>query len=272
MTSSTGDDEELSLDPALIDRLAEIVCGNDRAYYRAGWEMAGIFARAGWSWVGDDIEPSRGAWAQEILRDRRATPAALADLVRRLVDPVEYVHDTEAHREALEDVNEMLGFHLRAVDLTGERPAIVLVDKASSLGAIDGDEVFELDATIADIVNDDAFGAQLERRLNEARACWGSGAYLAATIVLGSLLEGVLYDRALTTGAGKSDNLDSLIKLAVSEGWINRDIGEYAHILRNHRNLIHPRKQHRDGHSPDTNSVRIAWNIAIATLNSMAAV
>ena len=34
---------------------------------------------------------------------------------------------------------------------------------------------------------------------------------------------------------------------------------------------IHPRKPHREGHSPDTDSVRIAWNVFVASLNDLAA-
>lgn len=33
---------------------------------------------------------------------------------------------------------------------------------------------------------------------------------------------------------------------------------------------MHPREQHRDGHAPDSDSVRIAWNVVVATLNDHA--
>ena len=270
--SDVGEAVELNLDPALVDRLADIVCGEDRAYYRKGWEIAALFERAGWAWAGDDVEPSRGGWTRELLQDARATPRAMSDLVLRLANPVEYVDNAEGHREALDDLGELLSYQQLAIQVVGGQPAIVPLDQAGAHDSIGGDQVLELDATLASIVNDERFGAQLEQRLTEARICWENEAFLAATIMLGSLLEGVLYDRAISTGTGKTDNLEKLIDLAVEQKWINKDIGQYAHILRHHRNLVHPRRQHIDGHSPDTNSVRIAWNIAVATLNSISAV
>ncbi len=269
MTSSTSQ-QSLTLDPALLDRLAEVICGNDRAYYRKQWEIPRLFERAGWTWTGDDVEPSRLSWTKEVLRDRRVTPERLAALACRLASPIEYLDDDDAHREAVEDLQELLSHQGLAIDLSGQTPTLCSASDLPEADAIGGYGTLELDVALNDIVDDEQFGAQLEQRLREARICWDKGADLAATIMLGSLIEGVLYDRAVSTGTGKSDNLAGLIELAVKEGWINPDIGQYADVLRDHRNLIHPRKQHRDGHSPDTDSVRIAWNVAIATLNSLA--
>jgi hypothetical protein len=93
--------------------------------------------------------------------------------------------------------------------------------------------------------------------------------------MLGSLLEGVLYDFARThiiDGERLDDNLQRLITMANERGWVATDVVDYANVLRDHRNLIHPRKQHRGGHAPDADSVRIAWNVVVATLNDLAAV
>lgn len=127
---------------------------------------------------------------------------------------------------------------------------------------------------LAEIVEDAPFGAQLTHRLEEARICWENGAHLAAVIMLGSLLQGVLYDFArthATSAENPDDNLQRLIILAGRRGWVAADVIDYANVLRDHRNLIHPRKQHREGHSPDTDSVRIAWNVVVASLNDLAA-
>jgi len=271
--SDVGEAVELNLDPALLDRLADIVCGENRAFYRRGWEIAALFERAGWTWAGDEVEPSRGGWTRELLQDPRATPRAMSDLVLRLANPVEYVENAEGHLEALDDLRELLSYQQLTIQVAGGQPVIVSLDQAGAHDSIGGDQVLELDATLASIVNDERFGAQLEQRLNEARVCWENEAFLAATIMLGSLLEGVLYDRAISTGTSPGDrpSLASLINLAVAEDWINYDIAQYAHILREHRNLVHPRQQHEAGNMPDTGSVHIAWNVAVATLNSISA-
>lgn len=91
--------------------------------------------------------------------------------------------------------------------------------------------------------------------------------------MLGSLLEGVLYDVALsqhTDGRPPNDHLESLINLAKEKDWLPQDVVDYAHVLRSHRNLVHPKKQLTQGYSPKDGTVRIAWNVVVATLNDLA--
>ncbi|MEH1058711.1 hypothetical protein V6U89_26305 [Micromonospora sp. CPCC 206171] len=44
---------------------------------------------------------------------------------------------------------------------------------------------------------------------------------------------------------------------------------DYAHVLRNHRNLVHPKKQLKQRYAPDADTVRIAWNVVVAALNDL---
>src|SRR5262249_53238924 len=114
---------------------------------------------------------------------------------------------------------------------------------------------------------------QLKARLDESHICWKSGACTAAIIMLGSLLEGVLYDVALSQhdgGPRPSDRLEDLINLAKEKGWFAQDVVDYAHVLRNHRNLVHPKKQLTQGYAPEDDVVRIAWNVVVAALNDLA--
>jgi hypothetical protein len=59
---------------------------------------------------------------------------------------------------------------------------------------------------------------------------------------------------------------------AQAKGWLPKDVVDYAHVLRNHRNLVHPKKQFTQGYSPKGSTVRIAWNVVVATINDLAAV
>jgi hypothetical protein len=131
----------------------------------------------------------------------------------------------------------------------------------------------ELTASLAEIVSDATFGAQLKARLDEAHRCWKSDAPTAAIIMLGSLLEGVLYDVALSRhkdGRQPDDRLENLINLAKENGWFAQDVVDYAHVLRNHRNLVHPKKQLTQGYAPDQDTVLIAWNVVVAAVNDLA--
>jgi hypothetical protein len=93
--------------------------------------------------------------------------------------------------------------------------------------------------------------------------------------MLGSVLEGMLYDVALSRhqdGKKPTDHLETLIDLAQQQKWIAQDVVDYAHVVRDHRNLVHPKKQWTQSYAPEDDIVRIAWNVVVAALNDLAAV
>ncbi|HEX7306764.1 DUF4145 domain-containing protein, partial [Lentzea sp.] len=113
----------------------------------------------------------------------------------------------------------------------------------------------------------------LRRRLDEAHTCLVHGAPTASIIMLGSVLEGVLYDVAKArsaNGSAQHDNLNQLIKLAVREGWIGRDVDDYAHTLREYRNLVHPKRQVDHKYDPDSGTAEISWKVVVLALNDLA--
>lgn len=71
-------------------------------------------------------------------------------------------------------------------------------------------------------------------------------------------------------GPQPKDHLQRLIELAETKGWIAKDVTDYAHVLRDHRNLVHPKKQLVDDYQPEDDTVRIAWNVVVAALNDLA--
>jgi hypothetical protein len=101
----------------------------------------------------------------------------------------------------------------------------------------------------------------LEGRWAEAQACQNAGAYLAAVVMMGSVLEGVLLAvgnnnlprcyRAAGTPKARDGSpvalekwtLNSLIDVAVELGWIKTDRGQFRHALRQSRNIVHPWEQ-----------------------------
>ncbi|MBI1759505.1 MAG: hypothetical protein HYR62_09825 [Actinobacteria bacterium] len=262
---------EITLDTKVLDRVADLICGDDTTpYYRPGYEIAAFFEAAGWSWTGP-VEGGRRAWVIEQLRERKDDPAALAAILLRVVDPREYLDDPAVRTAVFDELNKLLAVEgYEVVDVRGESR---LRRRERTFHRLDSQTPVELVADMSAIVSDQEFGAMLDRRLIEARTCWQQGAPLAAVIMLGSLLEGVLYTVAcarLDQDRQPRDHLQSLIDIAGREGWVAKDVVDYAHVLREHRNLVHPRRQHLDGHAPDSDSVRIAWNIVVAALNDLA--
>jgi hypothetical protein len=260
------------LDDAILTRLADLICGDDGVAgpYRAGYQIVRFLQAAGWQRV-REVDGSRYGWTLEMLRSRRHDPDALRAVVLRLADPREYLDEAEARVAVVKELNELLALEGYEVTYRGSRPE--LVEKAPTMARPAMESPAELTVGLESIVSDPVFGRQLRSRLDEASVCWQAGAHTAAVIMLGSVLEGVLYDVATSRhvdGPRPQDRLEGLIDLAGEKGWIARDVVDYAHVLRGHRNLVHPRRQHVDGYQPDNDIVRIAWNVVVAALNDLA--
>lgn len=107
---------------------------------------------------------------------------------------------------------------------------------------------------------DAALVGNLSMRIAEAERCEGAGASLAATVLYGSILEGVL--QGLAARHPKTANSSSVvprgdggkpkpfgdwkfsewIAVAKDVGWIPQSVGGYADQLRSYRNLVHVSK------------------------------
>jgi hypothetical protein len=267
-----SDDTEVSvrLDDMVLDRLAELICGDDTPCYRTGYQLTRFFEAAGWRRVGE-VDGGRLLWVRHTLRARRNDFDALRSVLLRLADPREYLDEPDTRTMVVRELNELLAIEGYQVTYQGTRPR--LVARTATLARPERHEPVRLTADIAEIVKDVKFGDQLTHRLDEAHLCWQSGAHTAAIIMLGSVLEGVLYDVALsrhTEGPQPKDHLQELIGLAERRRWIAKDVTDYAHVLRDHRNLVHPRRQLVDDYKPEDDTVRIAWNVVVAALNDLA--
>lgn len=264
----------IKLDSKVLEGLASLICGDDDAlYYRTGAEIQRFFEHAGWKHVGE-VDGYRRAWALECLEQRRQDSDALYQVLVRLADPREYVgEDDDVRIRVVRELNQLLCVEGYQVAYQRGRPMLIEQEPAVSRPMMHSP--VELTASLADIVSDQIFGAQLQRRLDEAHICWESGAPTAAIIMLGSVLEGVLYDVALSRhqdGKKPTDHLQTLIDLAQQQKWIAQDVADYAHVLRDHRNLVHPKKQWTQSYAPEDDIVQIAWNVVVAALNDLAAV
>lgn len=263
----------IELDDNVLAEVASLICGDDMApRYRRSYEIEKFFQAAGWTDAGA-LDGPRRKWVLEKLRGRQHEPERIERILLRLADPREYLGEDSVRAEVVEQLNELLSIEGYQVSYAGSRPQ--LVEHEPSLTRPSMHTPLELTASIVDIVQDAAFGQQLQGRLDEAYLCWTQGSPTAAIIMLGSVLEGVLYDVALNKHDGENkqptDHLQTLIDTARDKQWIARDVTDYAHVLRDHRNLVHPKKQWTHSYSPADDTVRIAWQVVVAALNDLAA-
>jgi hypothetical protein len=127
----------------------------------------------------------------------------------------------------------------------------------------------------------------LEDRWIEAQTCQNVGAYVAAVVMMGSVLEGLLLAignnnrpqcyraaRAPKTKDGKQVhleewNLNSLIDVAVELGWIKTDRGQFSHALRQSRNIVHPWEHMASRADFDQATCRTCWHVLNAAVDDL---
>ena len=130
----------------------------------------------------------------------------------------------------------------------------------------------------------------LTRRWHECCKCVKADAHLAATVMMGGLLEALFVARANkmavkdplvnATSApkdkttGKTSNyqewmLDSYIKVAHELNWITESAKDVADVLKEYRNYIHPEKERRHGIVLALNDSSMFWQVTKALVRQL---
>ncbi|MEV7122333.1 hypothetical protein [Kitasatospora griseola] len=264
------------LDEKTVTELSRVVIGEDDLYYRRGYEIAGFLRRAGWQDVPEYDGQFRREWALELLMGRRDQPAEIEKVLLRLADAREYLDEPELLADVVTAVNSFLVHEGYRLEGTGGGPRLLPCDPAlahpSEYGAS------ELKAAMTDIVTDSKMALLLQRRLDEARTCYANGAHVAALVMLGSLLEGVLLqvvlerDRSLLgNNSVRNARFETLIDVCHKAGWLDADAQKFSHVLRRYRNFVHPAAEADEPSRPDRDTLGIGWKVVNAALNDLAA-
>jgi hypothetical protein len=131
------------------------------------------------------------------------------------------------------------------------------------------------------LTTDVAMQSILRRRWDEVQLCIAAGANLAATVMMGGLLETLLLARinvvankasiftaknAPKDKAGKTLMLAdwkllAMVEVAHEVGWITKSTKDVGNVLRDFRNYIHPHKEHTDGVRIEADDVRMFWEV-----------
>ena len=127
----------------------------------------------------------------------------------------------------------------------------------------------------------------IEQRLDETAKCLDCGAHLAAVLLAGSILEGLLlgeatrqpkrFNRAKACPRdqqGKARNfqdwtLAQLIDVAREAGLVGEDVRKFSHALREFRNYIHPWQQMSQDFRPDADTARLCVQAMQAAINDL---
>lgn len=274
MNSASPSPESLVLDIATLKELARVICGDDDLYYRTGRDISEFFTRAGWVHVPSYEGQYRREWTFELLNAQCHTPGQMEKVLIRLAEPREYLDEPERLTPVVTAINTFLIHEgLRLVN-PGGRPRLIPCDPA--LASPGHHAPAEFRGTLTDIISDPRAAQVLQARLDEAQTCYENGAHVAAIIMLGSLLEGVLLRAVLERDPSVLGNLRvekvslaELIKRCNNAGWIDPDIEKFCHELREYRNYVHPRQEIDAAHTPDRDTLNVSWQVVGAVLNDL---
>ena len=129
----------------------------------------------------------------------------------------------------------------------------------------------------------------IQARWLEAQRCQHAGAFLAAVIIMGSIVEALLLARcsiapsdAYKSSAAPKNNLgkaialhewslSTLIDVSVSMAWLKTDRGKFSHALRQSRNIVHPYEQARSGANFDEATCKVCWQVLNASVDDLLA-
>jgi len=275
-----------SLDEQTLDGLADLICGDGGPFYRKGWVLPKLFRNAGLR-CPDHDGSTRKWWALDRLKEFNRNPSYIEKVILRLANPLEYKGEPDTTEEVIEILNKLLAIEGLKVELSGVTP--ILHERKPGLASTGKKVTVPLSAPDFGILTDDiSLGPILAERWNDSQKCIDAGAHTAALIMMGSLLEGALLaivnaypkESNLSKSCPKDDagkpkafhnwGLNSLINVANDCGWVQTDIKDFSHSLRDYRNMVHPWHQRAKRFTPDKDTSSICWEVVKAAINDLA--
>ena len=126
----------------------------------------------------------------------------------------------------------------------------------------------------------------IEQRVEEIEKCLKTKIYLGAVFLVGSTLEGILFDLAKKNAnkfcsaksAPKSKGitipmdqwkLNSLIDVAFELGYLNLNTKKFSHDLKDFRNFMHPREQVKYAFNPDEHTAKICFQVLKSAIDDI---
>ena len=128
-----------------------------------------------------------------------------------------------------------------------------------------------------DFITDEEFRSTLESDYAELESCLKVGAWKAAHVLAGSIIEAVLVDYLIASKyeekTGKDPlmfDLNGAIEACRTEGIISEKAAHLSHVVRHYRNLIHPGRLVRLNERVDEPGARVAKALVDLILKELA--
>lgn len=212
-----------------------------------------------YAWFQSHRPQLAGTVAEEILKPVDASLKTVLESTNRSAARSTYL-------KALKEAKDAIGA-VRGAALVPPAAAQIVPDKAPDFSPLASDQAMK------DI---------LERRWNECCRCIQANAALAATVMMGGLLEtlfvaranimpnkGPLFSATKTPKDKKTGKALELSQWTLSPyidvghelGWITKPAADIAGVLREYRNYIHPEKERSHGIHLSGNDATMFWDL-----------
>jgi hypothetical protein len=188
-----------------------------------------------------------------------------------------------AYREVL-DATERAASRSTYDSLLRDIRPLLMVTRADAImpAAAPAAATSDVPPSFASLIGDPAMQEVLARRWTECVVCLSAGAPLAATVMMGGLLEGLLLAKVnslsdkttvfTATNAPKDRSgqplplaqwsLKNYIDVAHELRWISRSARDVGAVLRDYRNYVHPQKELSHGISLSAQDAALWWEVS----------
>lgn len=280
----------MQLNKKSLEKLREIINGDDTEFYKTGYELVQFFNQLGFDDVYKNPFPSRWQYTDEKLSALNGTDG-LWECIKLTFAVIDYTECLDVLDAQIAVFNKYLAFdklkliRSQSVISFTELPEVIIDDTGES-----SEEQQFLQRTFNVDVGALCFEGNLqniiEKRIEEICTCTENGAYLSAVIMIGSVMEAVLLGTAKrfprlfnqAACAPKSNgvvkgyrdwSLSNFIDVSYEIEILSLDVKNFSHELRNFRNLIHPNEQLTARYYPTRSASLISFQVLKATVEQI---
>jgi hypothetical protein len=278
------------LSPKTLEKLCLLI--NEETGYRSGHELVRFFNQLGFRDFYGRGFPSRWIYTDERLVRLNGTPE-MDKCIKAVLSPANFIGRAGKLDAHISDFNQFLAFDKwklvrNKAELSFQKLDEIEFDESSSPAGTE-DEFLKRefsDIPIVEIGLEGAVSDVLEWRIKEIEKCYVADAPLAAILLAGSTLEGILLGVATkypkqfnTSRASPKDknskvkpfqewSLSSFIDVARELGLIHVDTHKFSHALRDFRNYVHPYEQMASGFTPRQQTAKICLQVLKAAIHT----
>lgn len=279
----------MELNKKTLEKLREIINGDDSNGYRSGPKLVDFFNELGFQDEYRQGFPSRWIYTDEKLQQINGTPT-LDKCIHNIFAVINYIERLDELDNLIAGFNKYLAFDKWKIIRDNEKITIKKIEKIIVQGTQDNIDEKDFLALTFDVnINLLALNTEItdiiKRRLKEAESCISHGAPLAAIFLIGSILEGILlgiassnpqlFNQAKCAPKEKPSNkvrkfydwtLNDFIDVAFEIGILKQDVKKFSIVVRDFRNYIHPYQQMASHFSPDKQTAMICFQVMKAVL------